>query len=676
MKKLTLVLALSFPVYSLAQAVDISSGDSSASTKNMFDDILKTLPMSDIDDFNLAKKGLIAQEKDLQIKDANGKVVWELGSYKFLLDAGQSADTIHPSLKRQAMLNMNHGLYKVTDGIYQVRGYDLANITFIQSDNGWIVFDPLTVPATSKAAYELVSKHLGKKPIVAVVYSHTHADHFGGVKGIISQEDVDSGKVKVIAPAGFTEHAVSENVLAGNAMARRATYQYGNMLPKNAKGQVDAAIGKGVALGETSFIKPNIEISNPVEEITIDGVTMVMQNTPGTEAPVEMNTWLPQFKTFWAAENTIGGLHNAYTLRGAPVRDLKVWSAYINQALMQFGQQADVIMASHTWPRWGNENITGFLEKQRDMYGFIHNESLRLANHGVTIDEIQDEFKVPKVLAKEWYNRGYHGSYHRNAKAVINRYLGYSDLNPAKLLTLSPAEAAPRYVAVMGGIDNVLAEGKKASEKGDYRWCAEVVNYAVFAQPQNEKARLLQADCLEQLGYQSESAGERNSFLMGAYELRNGVPDGMATKAGSPDMLAEMPVSSFLDYMAVRMDGNKVAEDNYTLTANLTISDSNEKYLITVQNGNMSHIQGYLSDKPDVSLILNRDALRDFMGKKEDPETLQKQGRLIITGDKERLAKLNTYLDDFSFWFNIVTPNDHSSYSHGFSLDKKSPVNR
>ncbi|MHA7001834.1 alkyl/aryl-sulfatase [Aeromonas schubertii] len=670
-------LALTLLTLSIGHAVaaPATPGSATPHTAQFLASVGKTLPNDKIDDFDYATKGLIAQEKDLLIKNADGKVVWELGSYDFLKKAGPIA-SVHPSLQRQATLNLNHGLYEVTDGIYQVRGYDLANITFVRGKSGWIVFDPLTVPETSRAALALVNKHLGERPVVAVIYSHPHADHFGGVKGVISQQEVDAGKVQVIAPEGFTEHAISENVLAGNAMARRATYQYGNVLPKSATGQVDAAIGKSIALGELTLIKPTKEIGPGIEEITVDGITLVMQSTPGTEAPVEMNTWLPQFKTYWAAENTVGGLHNIYTLRGAPVRDAKGWSSYINQSLHMFGNQAEVLMAAHTWPRWGNAQIVSFLEKQRDMYGFIHNEALRLANHGVTIDEIQDEFKVPDTLSKEWYNRGYHGSYHRNAKAVVNRYLGYSDMNPAKLLPLPPKEAAVRYVAAMGGIDKVVAEGKRAFDKGEYRWCAEVVNHAVFAEPTNAKARQQQANCLEQLGYQSESAGERNTFLMGAFELRNGVPQGVATKGASADMIAAMPISDLLDYVAVRMDGNRVAKEGYTLSANLVLSDTKEEYQIRVQNGNFSHIKGYRDDKADVNLTLKRADLTEFMLQKASLKSLHEQGRLTLVGDEQKLRKLGGYLDSFEFWFNIVTPNDHKGHSHGLSETGVSPINR
>lgn len=456
---LAVLVAASAPV--LAHSLTAETKAPSPTTKAFAAEQRNTLPFADQEDFKLVEKGLIAQQKDLEIKDANGKVVWELGNYRFLLD-GRDYDSIHPSLQRQAQLNMHHGLYKVTDRIYQVRGYDLANITFVKGDTGWIVFDPLTVPATAKAALDFVNQELGERPVKAVVYSHAHADHFGGVKGIVSQEQVDRGEVPIIAPKGFLNHAVAENVLAGNAMSRRTTYQYGNVLPKGATGQVDAAIGKNVAQGEVSLIAPTKVISEQTETVVIDGVTMEFQNTPGTESPAEMNTYFPQFKALWMAENTVGGLHNVYTLRGAEVRDAKAWSKYINESIHMYAKEADVMFASHTWPRWGNDNINHFLRKQRDMYGYIHDQALRLANHGVTINEIQDEFHVPDVLAHEWYNRGYHGSYHRNAKAVINKYLGYFDMNPATLRPLAPTDAAPKYVAAMGGMDNVIKLGERS----------------------------------------------------------------------------------------------------------------------------------------------------------------------------------------------------------------------
>ncbi|ENM5897966.1 alkyl/aryl-sulfatase [Vibrio mimicus] len=648
---LAVLIATSTPV--LATSFTSDAKAPSATTQTFAAEQRNTLPFADKEDFKLVEKGLIAQQKDLKIKDASGRVVWELGNYNFLLD-GRDYDSIHPSLQRQAQLNMHHGLYKVTDRIYQVRGYDLANITFVQGDTGWIVFDPLTVPATAKAALDFVNQELGKRPVKAVVYSHAHADHFGGVKGIVSQEQVDSGEVQVIAPKGFLNHAVAENVLAGNAMSRRTTYQYGNALPKGATGQVDAAIGKGVAQGEVSLIPPTKVITKQTETMVIDGITMEFQNTPGTEAPAEMNTYFPQFKALWMAENTVGGLHNVYTLRGAEVRDAKAWSKYINESIHMYAKEANVMFASHTWPRWGNDDINLFLRKQRDMYGYIHDQALRLANHGVTINEIQDEFHVPDVLAHEWYNRGYHGSYHRNAKAVINKYLGYFDMNPATLRPLAPTDAAPKYVAAMGGMNNVLKMGQDAFSKGEYRWCAEIVDKAVFAEPSNKQARYLQADCLEQLGYQSESAGERNTYLMGAYELRNGLPKVSATKTASTDMVVAMDTELFLDYLGVRLNGDKAAGVDYTI--NFVLPDVNEKFLVELENAHLNNLKGIQSDKPDMTLIINRAELNKVLMGKTTITQLAKEGNAKIEGNPKALNDIAGMLDNFDFWFNIIEP--------------------
>ncbi|EGQ7943915.1 alkyl/aryl-sulfatase [Vibrio cholerae] len=648
---LAVLVAASAPV--LAHSLTAETKAPSPTTKAFAAEQRNTLPFADQEDFKLVEKGLIAQQKDLEIKDANGKVVWELGNYRFLLD-GRDYDSIHPSLQRQAQLNMHHGLYKVTDRIYQVRGYDLANITFVKGDTGWIVFDPLTVPATAKAALDFVNQELGERPVKAVVYSHAHADHFGGVKGIVSQEQVDRGEVPIIAPKGFLNHAVAENVLAGNAMSRRTTYQYGNVLPKGATGQVDAAIGKNVAQGEVSLIAPTKVISEQTETVVIDGVTMEFQNTPGTESPAEMNTYFPQFKALWMAENTVGGLHNVYTLRGAEVRDAKAWSKYINESIHMYAKEADVMFASHTWPRWGNDNINHFLRKQRDMYGYIHDQALRLANHGVTINEIQDEFHVPDVLAHEWYNRGYHGSYHRNAKAVINKYLGYFDMNPATLRPLAPTDAAPKYVAAMGGMDNVIKLGKEAFDKGEFRWCAEIVDKAVFAEPSNKQARYLQADCLEQLGYQSESAGERNTYLMGAYELRNGVPKVSATKTAGADTVVAMDTELFLDYLGVRLNGDKAAGIDYTI--NFVLPDVNEKFLVELENAHLNNLKGIQSENPDMTLTLNRVQLNQVLMGKTTIQQLAKEGKAKIEGNAQALTDIAGMLDNFEFWFNIIEP--------------------
>ena len=635
------------------------------------------LPFADEKDWQLADKGFIAREDNLEIKDKNGKVVWELGNYDYLLQ-GKDYDTIHPSMQRQAELNMKHGLFELLPGkVYQVRGYDLAQISFVRSDNGWVVFDPLTIPETSAAAYALFKKHVkdGNLPIKGVVYSHSHGDHFGGVKGVVSQEQVDKGEVEIIAPRAFSDFAISENVLAGNVMARRVVYQYGNTLEKSEKGQVDAAIGKGVANGGLSLILPTHQVDEDRETVTVDGLDMVMQNAPDTEAPSEMNTYIPKYKAYWGAETTVAGLHNVYTLRGAFVRDTLQWADVINEALYSFGGEAELLFASHGWPRWGNAEIQDYLRKQRDMYGYLHDETLRLINHGVSITDIQDEFYVPKALADEWYLRGYHGSYHRNAKAVANKYIGYFDMNPATLLHLNSVDQATKYTEAFGE-ENILKVGKAALENGEYRWCATVVNNVVFANPDNMQARFLQADCLEQLGYQSESSGERNVFLAGASELRNGIIEVASTKAVTPDLMQAMPTRDFLNFMGVRFNGPKAAEAGFTMKANLIMPDQDAQYAIEASNGRMSNIEGYDIKDADFSLTLNRSDMTLMLLKQVTLQDLLKDGRAQLKGDIAKLSELTSYMDDFDFWFKMALPQDHSRYSYGKAKTGVSPINR
>jgi alkyl sulfatase BDS1-like metallo-beta-lactamase superfamily hydrolase len=481
------------------------------------------LPLDDVQDFEEQKRGFIAAPPYRQIMAEAGHVAWDMGRYEFLLE-GEDFDSIHPSLQRQAILNMNYGLYEVIPGIYQVRGFDLANISFIKGETGWIVFDPLTAKETAKAALEFVNEKLGERPVKAVVYSHSHADHFGGVRGVVDEADVRAGKVKIIAPVGFMANAVAENVYAGNAMNRRLFFQYGVLLPASPFGHVDQSIGKNVAAGNLGLIEPTVIIRDPFEELTIDGVKMIFQNTPDTEAPAEMNTYFPELKAFWAAENITGTIHNIYTLRGALVRDALEWSKQINVALYRFGREAEVMFASHSWPRWGNGRIQEVMRGQRDMYGHLNNQVLHLANQGVTINEIHNVYEVPKSLQREWYARGYHGSFEHNSRAVINRYLGYWDGNPSTLTPLSPKDSAPLYVEMMGGAKKILARGRELYDEGKYRHAQEILNKLVYAEPQNQAAKDLLADTFEQLGYQYESPSVRNSFLAAALELRSGIP--------------------------------------------------------------------------------------------------------------------------------------------------------
>ena len=425
----------------------------------------KTLPFEDKRDFEENKKGFIAAPEYKQIIADAGNVAWDMGRYEWLLD-GKDFDSVHPSLQRQAILNMAYGLYEVIPGIYQVRGFDLANISFIKSKTGWIVFDPLTAKETAAAALKFINEKLGTRPVVAVIYSHSHADHFGGVRGVVDEADVRSGKVKIIAPVEFMDHAVSENVYAGNAMSRRLFFQYGVLLPANPFGHVDQSIGKNVAAGNLGLIEPNIIIEDRIEELTVDGVKMIFQNTPGTEAPAEMNTYFPDLKAFWAAENITGTIHNIYTLRGALVRDALEWSKQVNQALYLFGQEAEVMFASHSWPRWGNDRVQEVMRGQRDMYAHLNNQVLHLANQGVTINQVHNIYEVPKSQQEQWYARGYHGSFEHNSRAVINRYLGYWDGNPTTLIPLSPEDSATLYVEMMGGAKKIIAKGKELYNQG------------------------------------------------------------------------------------------------------------------------------------------------------------------------------------------------------------------
>ncbi|WEX00465.1 alkyl sulfatase dimerization domain-containing protein [Pseudomonas nitroreducens] len=620
--------------------------------------VRQTLPFSDRADFDRVEKGLIKRPDNLVIKNDDGSVAWQLGDYDFI-KAAKDLGSVNPSLMRQAQLNLSYGLFKVTDGIYQVRGYDLANTTFIEGKTGWIVIDTLTTPATSKAAYALVSQELGQKPIRAIIYSHAHVDHFGGVKGLVSQEQVDKGEVQIIAPKGFMEAAIKENVMAGNAMIRRATYQYGTVLPKGPQGQVDMAIGKGVAHGPLSIIAPTKLIDGELQDLEIDGVPFTFQNTPGTESPAEMNVWLPQQKALLMAENVTATLHNLYTLRGAETRDPLGWSKYINEALHRFGDKAEVMFAVHNWPRWGHEDIVRTLEKQRDMYGYLNDQTLHLANNGVTINQIHERLKVPPELANEWFNRGYHGSVSHNVRAVVNKYLGYYDSNPATLNPLAPEDSAKKYVEFMGGADHLLQMAKASFDKGEYRWVVEVVNKLVFADPTNQAARNLQADALEQLGYQAENAGWRNSYLVAAQELRNGVPRNLPSlRVSNPDALAAMDTGLLFDYLGVRMNAQKAEGEDFSI--NLVLPDKNEQYLLELKNSHLNNIKGVQSENAGQTVTIDRADLNRLMLKEVSPVRLVFEGKLKSSGNPLLLAELFGLLDDFDFWFDIVTPPEKS----------------
>ena len=610
-----------------------------------------SLPFDDKRDYEEAQKGFIAAPDFRQIKNAEGRVIWDIGRYDFLLN-NQDYKTIHPSLQRIATLNMGYGLFKVTDGIYQVRGFDLSNMTLIEGKTGWILYDVLTTKETAAAALKFANEQLGERPVTAVIYSHTHADHFGGVRGVINEEDVISGKVKVIAPEGFMNFAVSENVIAGNAMNRRLFYQYGVLLPVSPYGHVDQALAKNVSSGTLGLIAPTISISKPVEQLVVDGVKMIFQNTPNTEAPVEMNTYIPEQKALWMAENVTATIHNIYTLRGALVRDALTWSKKISEALYMFGEEAEVMFASHHWPRFGNDRVQEVLRAQRDFYGHIHNSVLNLANQGVTVNEVHNVYEVPKSLQNQWAARSYHGSVEHNSRAIINRYLGYWDANPITLMPLPERESAPLFVEMMGGSAPIIKKGNALYKEGKYMMAAEILNKLVFAEPDNQEAKDLLADCYEQIGYQQESTSLRNSFLAGAYELRNGIPGGEMPKSVTPDIIRAMSTETWLDFLGVKLNSKKA--EGITFKMNIITPDNNEKFLVELSNSTLSNLKGFTSKNADLTLTLNRADLNLAMMGVKTFEDLLKEGKAKVEGNVQILGQLVGLLDEFDPRFEIL----------------------
>ncbi len=611
-----------------------------------------SLPFADTRDFDENNKGLIAPMQDLQIMADAGHVAWDMEQYQFI-DQQEEFDSIHPSLHRIAKLNNNYGLYEVVPGIYQVRGLDLAQISFVRGKTGWIVLDPLVSAETARAGLKLLQEHIGEGlPVTAVIYSHDHADHWGGVRGIVDEADVRAGKVEIIAPDGFMEALVSENVFAGNAMNRRLFYQYGTLLPRSPYGYVSQGLGQGVSAGAVGLIAPTRFITKPIEEIDVDGIRMVFQLTPNTEAPTEMNTWLPDTKVLWMAENVMAGLHNIYTLRGAPVRNPLNWSKYLNQSLHLFGTQAEVMFAAHHWPRWGNERIQEVLRAQRDLYANLNNQVLHLANQGVTINEVHNVYEMPKSLQDKWYARGYHGSPEHNSRGVIQRFLGFWDANPATLIPLSPGDSAPLYVEMMGGAEKILARGRQLNDEGAYLYAQEILNKLVQAEPRNQDAKNLLADTFEQIGYQQENPGLRNSFLAGAYELRNGIPQGEIAQTAGADTIRAMSTGLWLDFLGIRMDSRQAEGMRYTI--NLITPDNGEKYLVELENATLTNIEGFQADKADLTLTINRSDLEQTMMGLKTFEQQIAEGTAKATGDAGILKKIAAIMVDFDPRFEIM----------------------
>jgi alkyl sulfatase BDS1-like metallo-beta-lactamase superfamily hydrolase len=613
-----------------------------------------SLPLEDQADFERVRHGRIGVADHLVIHHdhAPEAVVWDMDAYRFV--AGDAPDTVNPSLWRQATLNNEHGLFRVTDRIYQVRGYDISNITFVEGDTGWIVIDPLTSTETARAAMALVAQHLGERPVRAVIYTHSHADHFMGIQGVVTRQQVEEEGIPIIAPLGFLKAAVFENVIAGNAMLRRAAYMYGNVLEKGPDGQVDCGLGKTVPAGSVSLVPPTRLVGRTGEEMVLDGVRVVFQYTPDTEAPAEMAFHFPELRALCMAENCTCVMHNVYTPRGAEVRDSLAWSKYINEAIELFASESDVVFASHNWPRFGTEELTAYLRTQRDTYRYIHDQTMRLANHGFTSLEIAEQLDLPDSLAGEFSNRGYYGTISHNSKAVYQKYLGFFDGNAANLHPLPPEPAAVRYVEYMGGADAILARARADYEAGEYRWVAQVVNHLVFAQPDNLEARDLQASALEQLGYQAEAGPWRNFYLSGALELRGGEKQVTGSRPGARvDVLAAMTVDMIFDLLAVRLNGPNAA--GITCSINWRFPDTAESWVLRLENCAL-HYFPRLDEGADVSVTLDRSVLDSVLAQKTTMVDAVVAGDVTIDGDADVLVTLFGLLDTFETGFNIALP--------------------
>lgn len=628
--------------------------DASSATRAANQKLLGELPFSDRSDFDDAHRGFVAPLPDAIIKGTSGNPIWNPQQYAFIKEGSAAPGTVNPSLWRQAQLINISGLFQVTDGIYQVRNQDLSNMTIIEGKEGITVVDPLVSQETAKVAIDLYYANRGRKPVKAVIYTHSHVDHYGGVRALVEPADVASGKVKIYAPEGFLDAAVAENVMAGNAMSRRASYMYGNLLPPDPKGQVGAGLGTTTSAGTVTLLPPTDIITKTGEKRTIDGLTYEFLMAPGSEAPSEMLWYIEEKRAISAAEDCTHTLHNTYSLRGAKIREPLPWSKYLNQAVTMWGAKADVMFAQHHWPTFGRDNVVKLLRQQRDLYRYINDETLHLANQGETMVEIADKFRLPPSLANMWANRGYYGSVSHDVKATYVLYLGWFNGNPATLDELTPVEAGKRYVEFMGGANAVLAKAKQAYARGEYRWVAQVVNHVVFADPSNQAAKALQADALEQLGYQAESGPWRNFYLTGAKELREGVKKLPTPNTASADTVRAMTPEMFFDYLSVRVNRAKAANAHIALNVDLGKPDGT--YLLELENGVLNHTAGVQAQRADANVTMSRDTLNGIiLGQTKMADAIS-NGSAKVSGNQAKLDELVSYLDTFEFWFNIVTP--------------------
>jgi alkyl sulfatase BDS1-like metallo-beta-lactamase superfamily hydrolase len=611
-------------------------------------ELLAALPFSDTQDFDDANRGFVGALDPCVIRNADGRVVWDNDAYAFL--SGDAPATVNPSLWRQSRLVAMQGLYEVTDGIYQVRGFDLSNVTFVEGERGVLVIDPLISTETAAAALALYREHRGERPVTGVVYTHSHVDHFGGVKGVTTQEAVDAGEVEVLAPAGFLEHAVAENVYAGTAMGRRAGYMYGATLDRHEHGQVGAGLGQTTSTGTVTLIAPTLDILATGQEETVDGVRMVFQMAPGSEAPAEMHFFFPDHRALCMAENATHTLHNLLTLRGALVRDPHAWAGYLTEAIDLFAADTEVAFASHHWPTWGTERVREYLSTQRDLYAYLHDQTLRLLNQGYVGAEIAERIELPPALEAAWHTHGYYGSVSHNVKAVYQRYMGWYDGNPAHLWQHPPAEAAHRYVEFMGGPDAVVERARTSFDEGDLRWVAEVLSHVVLADPEHAQGRALLADAFEQLAYGAENGTWRNVYLSGAAELREGV-FGTPVDASSIDLLSTLGPEMIFDALAIRVDGPRAWDERLSLDVRVT---GGSTYRLRLGNGVLTYSAAPQPDPADLVVTLPPSALAALAGGGHDAAALSAAG-VELAGDADVLGRLFALLDDPDPDFPIVT---------------------